>query len=356
MFQRYIANFTYLRNFADTGSCCPCTCSLCRSCFSKLCQSCCPYLSSKDRYAAVEYQPIEPPTPTHQSLFAARKSLKSLPTQYFPHQSDQAENEYDYDNQVITEEPKSLKQSQLDYSVGKHSRTKSGRDTRGSPDDSSPYDSGDEMNVSVGFVDYERTTVNEDRDIRICRTPEMEIEQDDDTCDDSESDSEEYRLAIRSQSEGLQMSSDILPIRHRSEQVQQAASPHKPCMVFSLYFDEKHGILIVHLLRAFNLPTKRAESASNPFAEVYLLPIKSEVQESRILHRTLSPIFDQAFKFTNVRLEEVRKQLLVVRIYLHTKHHFIGGAFFSLEKANLFGGSNTVDLTVFDEEEGLKVS
>ena len=266
------------------------------------------------------------------------------------------EYEYEYDAPVITEEPKSLKHSRSDYSVDEHSRTRSGRDIRGSPDDLSSYESGSEVGVSVGYIDYERTDRRTSRDIRICRTPEVEEGLESDVGDDSESDSKEYCLAVRSQSEDVPMCSDSIPLRLRSEQVRQSSSPHRPCMSFSLYFDEKRNNLIVHLLKAFRIPTKRAQCASNPFAEVYLLPAKGEAQESRLLHQTLDPIFDQPFNFMNLSVDEVKRQMLVIRIYLHNKHHFIGGVLFNLEKANLYGSSNTVDLTVFDEEEGLKVS
>ncbi len=321
---------------------------------SKICHSCCPYLASKDPYAGVEYSPIEGPPLTHQSLSAARKSI-SMPTHYFPHMSGRItgpsveEDVEDYlSNSVVTEEPKSLPtlkhhSRSLTYSTS-YSRSKSPEE-----DLSSPYDSQDDLGVELGFVEYEHVERRIGRDIHICKTPEVYVEK---NCPEYDSGSEDYQMLIRSQS----IPSCEQPIGMRSFQIDPITDPHKPSMQFSVYFDEKHNLLIAHLLKAFNLPTKRPGSTSNPFAEVYLLPNKSEVFETRVLRETLNPAFDQAFKFCNVSIDDIKEQLLVVKIYLHGKHHFIGGMLFSLGNANLYGASNTTELTVYDEEEGLQVS
>ena len=302
----------------------------------------------------MEYSPIEGPPLTHQSLSAARASI-SMPTHYFPHLSGRIsgqsveEDVEDYtSNSVVTDEPKSLPtlKHQSLMSSTSYSRSKSPEEDHLSSE--SPYDSQDDLGVELGFVEYEHRERRIGRDIRICKTPEI-VEKD---SPGSDSGSEEYKMSIRSQS----IRSCEQPIRMRSFQVDPVTHPHKPSMQFSVYFDEKQNLLIAHLLKAFNLPTKRPQSTSNPFAEVYLLPNKSEVFETRVLRETLNPAFDQAFKFCNVSVDDIKEQLLVVKIYLHGKHHFIGGMLFSLGNANLYGASNTTELTVYDEDEGLQVS
>ncbi len=143
-------------------------------------------------------------------------------------------------------------------------------------------------------------------------------------------------MAICSQSVSS-IDQPIVRSRIRSFHVEPIADPQKPSLQLSVYFDEKHNLLIVHLLKAFNLPTMRPESTSNPFAEAYLLPNKMHIFETRVLRETLNPAFDQAFKFCGVSVDDIKNQILVVRIYLHGKHHFLGGVLFYLENANLFG-------------------
>ncbi len=310
-------------------------------------------MSGKEPYAAVEYSAVE--GGPHQSLLAARNSI-SAATHYFPHESGQISdhscseeeedtNKYDfnYTTSVITEEPK-LEHSRRHVSKPRvpsisTSQSKSGENISDSV--SSQYDSEDSLGIELGFIDYEH---NENEDVRVCRTPER-----------LDSFSEEYQLAIRTQSISSNKQQPLARSSIKSFRLNPVTSPVEPSLQLSVYFDEKHSVLVVHLLKAFNLPTKRPESTSNPFAEVYLLPKKVEVFETRTLQKTLSPVFDQAFKFCNVSNDDIKQQILVVRIYLHGKNHFLGGLLFSLEKANLFGVSYTTELALYDEEEGLKV-
>lgn len=336
-----------------TGRRCCCWCGVCRNCWGKICAFCCPRLFEKEPYAGVEYLPIEGPPLTHQSLLAARKSI-SASTHHFPHISEQVSDhsneedmdEYDYSHSAVTEEPHSRRRL---FESKVHS-TSDGKLKFGEElSDSASSNSDHDLGVELGFVDYEDDDRLIGQDVRIRRTPELK------DVSSFDSSSDDYQLAIRSQSIGSN-DQPVVRSRVRSFHVDPITDPQKPSLQLSMYFDEKHNLLVVHILKAFNLPTKRPKSTSNPFAEAYLLPNKAQVFETRVLRETLSPVFDQAFKFCNVSIDDIKKKILVVRIYLHGKHHFLGGVLFSLENANLFGTSHTMELTLYDEEEGLKVN
>lgn len=295
--------------------------------------------------------PIDKPGPTRRSITAARQSI-SAPLLHFPHGSqklvqpsidEEDSDDLDYPSEAVTQQPKPLTQQYLSTSYPESVSEASG--------DTSQHESEDEVGVELGFVEYQKKVKDliGVRDACIFRTPEVSRE--------NYSPSSDSSSHISQNEDTLPSASEppLVKIRMRSFQIEPEATPHKPSVQFSLYFDEKHNTLIVHLLQALNLPTKRPQSTSNPFAEVYLLPHKMEVFETRVFQATLNPAFDQAFKFNNVDCDDLKKQMLVIRLYLHSKHHFLGGVLFPLEHGKLYGLSHTTDITVYDEEEGLKV-
>ena len=132
-------------------------------------------------------------------------------------------------------------------------------------------------------------------------------------------------------------------------------SSEVPCIHFSLYHDDNTQKLIVHLKQVFKLPTGRPVESCNSFAEIYLLPKKNCVHKSHVQMKTHNPLFDETFKFTDLDLHMIRKQTLLIRMYVNERSHFIGGLLYPLESANVNGDLIKVAISVFDEEESLKV-
>lgn len=346
--------------------CCTCGClAACNACLQKLCLCCCPHLKSKEQYAHIEYEPLQSSVSGVPTRFPSQKPAPAYTKHsYFQH-SEQlpvypqvGHDVPDFDAGVVTREPRSSEPHSLWGQQNLDTPPFEPVPMREFPprsETASPYGSMEDLGVELGFVDYgpsdsvSSLEQSEDRNIRICRTPDNMLS--------SELDEPDSPSPLPTQVLPAVASKRFLPpIHRRSLQVAPCASPRKPCIHFSLYSDEKHHVLIVHLLNAFHLPTTRDESACNPFVELYLLPNKTTVEESIVLHQTLCPVFDQTFKFTNMTEENVRKQMLVFRIYINDRQHFLGGGLFPLEGANLFGLSNKIDIVKFDEEEGLKVS
>ena len=103
--------------------------------------------------------------------------------------------------------------------------------------------------------------------------------------------------------------------------------------------------MIVHLYRAFNVPTKAPPQASNCFVVLYLLPKKKQICTSNIIPATPHPEFDQVFKFSKVAPGEVRQQSLVFCFYNGIKNNFVGEALLSLKSSNLHGDSIKLRIT-----------
>ena len=123
----------------------------------------------------------------------------------------------------------------------------------------------------------------------------------------------------------------------------------------SLYYHAHQCSLIVHLYKAFNVPTKTPPHASNCFVVLYLLPKKKQICTSNIVSATLHPDFDQVFKFSKLAPGEVRQQSLVFCFYNGIKNNFVGEALLSLKSSNLHGDSIKLRITEVQLEKQLKV-
>ena len=100
---------------------------------------------------------------------------------------------------------------------------------------------------------------------------------------------------------------------------------------------------------------KDHRGTSDPFVVFFLLPNKEEIYESKIVHKTLNPIFDQVFEFGGILPQEIRRQTIMFRVYDHdwyTSSELIGVVALSLEEADLYGVSMKMRI---DEKEEFKV-
>ena len=113
-----------------------------------------------------------------------------------------------------------------------------------------------------------------------------------------------------------------------------------PMLQFSIMYDVQRCALTIHLHHAANLPAKDRRGTSDPFVVLYLVPNKEEIFESKVIHQTLDPIFDQSFEFKKLTPDDVFRQTLILRVYDHdkfSKNDSIGGVILPLENAELFG-------------------
>lgn len=133
-----------------------------------------------------------------------------------------------------------------------------------------------------------------------------------------------------------------------------------PTLQFSLYYDFKRRTLIVHLQKGFNLPVRQIDSDTcHAFVVIYLLPNREtdrETYESRVVHNTLNPNFDEMFQFPRLKQEVARQQTLVFRIYHQcgSKHNIlIGGVLQPLEEVDFHG--KTIRRRIVEDVEECQV-
>ncbi len=132
-------------------------------------------------------------------------------------------------------------------------------------------------------------------------------------------------------------------------------SPGLRTVQFSLYYYQTESLLMVCVKNARHLPTSQIVESSNPLIQVYLIPTKRNIQQSKCIKRTHNPMFDSIFHFDELDIDLLRKQRLIIRIYINDLKHFIGGILYSLEGANLFGETVFAEISTFNEEDYHKV-
>ena len=167
---------------------------------------------------------------------------------------------------------------------------------------------------------------------------------------------EKRHLPLRLKSEELSLQSKVpqLPVRSLGPEVlrskfkvpelpvlvEEGDDQSYPSLQFSLHYDIQRHTMTVHLQEASNLPAKDRSGTSDPFVVVHLHPNKEEIFESKIVYKTLNPVFNQSFEFHNLQLDDVHRQSLVFRIYDHdrfSKDDIIGGIVLPLKDVDVYG-------------------
>ncbi|XP_058873892.1 synaptotagmin-1-like [Acipenser ruthenus] len=95
---------------------------------------------------------------------------------------------------------------------------------------------------------------------------------------------------------------------------------------YSLDYDFQNGQLVVGIISAEDLQAMDMGGTSDPYVKVYLLPDKKKKFETKVHRKTLSPSFNESFKF-KIPYAELGGKTLVMSVYdfdRFSKHDAIG--------------------------------
>eukprot|EP00061_Rhincodon_typus_P011204 g36050.t1 len=95
---------------------------------------------------------------------------------------------------------------------------------------------------------------------------------------------------------------------------------------FMLKYDYENEMLIVTILKAFDLPAKDFCGSSDPYVKIYLLPDRKRKFQTRVHRKTLNPTFDESFQFP-VSYDELASRKLHLSVYdfdRFSRHDMIG--------------------------------
>lgn len=347
---------------------CDCSSLKFQQCVQKYCYCCCPGIFNKQAYPHIEYGRVEPQG-DDKELFERESGSKTnlepvTPVPYerifqYPQpqrhisihpQVDSNEDESNSTASVVRQQPHAQQHSEYsDTESEKSGQSIEEMISRKQRLGYSPYgDSMEDIGADIEFVDvakhssYVASDVTDSLTIPRRREPSPGVAR---ACSRSPSPLPNIPSLI-----------DVGAELRKKRQLVRQSSPEIPCVHFSLYYNESNQKLIVHLKQVFKLPTSRPEESSNPFAEVYLLPKKNEIHKSHTEFKTHNPVFDETFKFTDLNPHELKRQMVVMRIYNNERNHFVGGVLYSLESASMTGDLIKVAFSEFDEEESLRVT
>ena len=121
----------------------------------------------------------------------------------------------------------------------------------------------------------------------------------------------------------------LKPELYKQASVDSLRSEHQaPCgkLFFSLTYSQEEATLIVHILKAENLPAKDFSGTSDPYVKVYLLPDRKTKLQTKVHRKTLNPEFMEKFRFS-VPYDELSQRALQFNIYdfdRFSRHDVIG--------------------------------
>lgn len=95
---------------------------------------------------------------------------------------------------------------------------------------------------------------------------------------------------------------------------------------FSLRYDYENEMLLVKILKAFDLPAKDLCGSSDPYVKIYLLPDRKQKFQTRVHRKTLNPTFDESFQFP-VPYDELAVRKLHLSVFdfdRFSRHDMIG--------------------------------
>ncbi|KAG1961618.1 synaptotagmin-6 [Pimephales promelas] len=95
---------------------------------------------------------------------------------------------------------------------------------------------------------------------------------------------------------------------------------------FSLRYDYENEMILVKILKAFDLPAKDLCGSSDPYVKIYLLPDRKQKFQTRVHRKTLNPTFDESFQFP-VPYDELSARKLHLSVFdfdRFSRHDMIG--------------------------------
>ena len=90
---------------------------------------------------------------------------------------------------------------------------------------------------------------------------------------------------------------------------------HAATLEFNLYFDTHRQSLCVQIHRGLYFPLKKGTTSVNSYIKAFLQPSKNQVLNTRQINNSRSPSFDHLLEFSNLSLEELKEETLVLAVH-----------------------------------------
>ena len=127
---------------------------------------------------------------------------------------------------------------------------------------------------------------------------------------------------------------------------------------FSVDYDKQKTALVVTIIRANDLPVKDQNTgSSDPYIKLQLLPDKRHKVKTRVLRKTLDPVYDEIFTFYGInynQLSTITLHFVVLSFDRFSRDDIIGEVVYPLEGVEL--GSEELVLSKEIQPRHIKVS
>lgn len=115
---------------------------------------------------------------------------------------------------------------------------------------------------------------------------------------------------------------------------------------FSVDYDRQREALVVTVVKATELPVKDVNTgSSDPYVKLHLLPEKRQKAKTRVIRRSLSPVFDEVFTFYGISMDQLNSitlHFVVLSFDRFSRDDLIGEVLYTLPSEGI--GDKVVDV------------
>lgn len=103
---------------------------------------------------------------------------------------------------------------------------------------------------------------------------------------------------------------------------------------FSVEYDRQREALVVTIVKATDLPVKDVNTgSSDPYVKLHLLPEKRQKAKTRVVRRSLNPVFDEVFTFygiSKIQLNSIILHFVILSFDRFSRDDLIGEVLYAL--------------------------
>jgi len=123
------------------------------------------------------------------------------------------------------------------------------------------------------------------------------------------------------------------------ERLVDEKAPHLGTLFFTVEYDKQKTALVVTVTRASDLPIKDLNmGSSDPYVKLQLLPEKRHKVKTRVLRKTLNPVYDEIFTFYGInynQLQAISLHFVVLSFDRFSRDDIIGEVIYPLTDVDL---------------------
>lgn len=156
----------------------------------------------------------------------------------------------------------------------------------------------------------------------------------------------------------LPQDAGTIPVSPGTDPEDESGTGKLGTLQFSVDYDRQREALVVTVVKATELPVKDVNSgSSDPYVKLHLLPEKRQKAKTRVVRRSLNPVFDEVFTFYGIskdQLNSITLHFVVLSFDRFSRDDLIGEVLYTLSSEGL--GDKVIDVCREISPRHVKVS